>query len=73
MRSRLLHQFADEGIDLLQTERGLRTAFQIAAHEAVFHNAYLQRGSTSLIGGAAPYFFAKASTPRMRRTPISPC
>ncbi len=47
----VLHEFADQGIDLLQTEWGLRTAFQIAADEALFLDAHLQRSGTGFLGG----------------------
>jgi hypothetical protein len=49
----ILSQFADQWIDLPQTERGLRTALQIAAHEAIFGNAQLQRRRASTVAGRA--------------------
>ncbi|HET7207770.1 MAG TPA: hypothetical protein VFI95_14430 [Terriglobales bacterium] len=52
----VLHEFADQGIDLLQTERGLRTAFQIPADETVFLNSHLQRGGAGLVGGGSTVF-----------------
>src|SRR6202140_2169917 len=45
----VLHQFADQRIDLLQTEWGLRAAFQIAADEAVFLNSHVQRSGAGFI------------------------
>ena len=45
----ILHQFADQGIDLLQTEWGLWTALPIAADEAVFLHSHLQRGSAGFV------------------------
>jgi hypothetical protein len=49
----ILGQFADEWIDLPQTERSLRAALQIAAHEAVLGNAQLQRRRTDIIASRA--------------------
>ena len=47
----VLHEFADQGIDLLQTEWGLGTTFQItAAHEAIFLDTDVQRGGAGFIG-----------------------
>ena len=45
----VLHQFADQGIDLVQAEWGLRTTFQIAADEAVFMHAHFERGGAGFI------------------------
>src|SRR6266702_3442711 len=45
----VLHQLADQGIDLLQTEWGLRAAFQIAADETVFLHSHFQRSSAGFI------------------------
>ena len=49
----ILGQFADEGIDLAQPQRGLRAALQIAAHEAVLGHAQLQRRGAGLVAGRA--------------------
>jgi hypothetical protein len=49
----ILGQFADEWIDLPQTERSLRAALQIAAYEAVLGNAQLQRRRTGIIASRA--------------------
>jgi len=46
----ILGQFADEWIDLAQTERSLRTAFQIAAHEAILGDAQFQRRGAGIVG-----------------------
>jgi len=50
----VLHQFADQGIDLLQTQWGLWAALQIAADKAVFLHSHVQRGCAGFIdrGGA---------------------
>jgi hypothetical protein len=53
----VLHEFADQGIDLLQTEWGLWAAFQIATHEAVFFHAYLQRCGAGLINRGRTILF----------------
>jgi hypothetical protein len=47
----ILHQFADQRIDLLQTEWGLGTAFQIATNEAVLLDSHLQGGRAGLVDG----------------------
>jgi hypothetical protein len=52
----ILHQFADRGIDLLQTERGLRATFQIAAHEAVFLHSHVERGGAGFLDGSRSVF-----------------
>src|ERR1039458_1242750 len=45
----VLHQLADQGIDLLQTEWGLGAAFQIAADKAIFLDSHFQRSGAGLI------------------------
>jgi len=45
----ILSQFADEGIDLPQSERGRWTALQIAAHEVIRGEAQLQRRRASIV------------------------
>ena len=49
----ILHQFADERIDLAQTQRSLRAALQAASHEAVLGHAQLQGQGAGLVGGRA--------------------
>src|ERR1019366_5392417 len=49
----ILHQFADERIDLAQTQGSLRAALQDASHEAVLGHAQLQGHGTGLVGGRA--------------------
>jgi hypothetical protein len=46
----VLHQLANEGIDLLQTEWGLGAAFQIATNEAIFLDTHFERGGAGFIG-----------------------
>jgi hypothetical protein len=53
----ILHQLADEGIDLLQTEWGWWATLQIAADEAIFLNSHVQRGGASFISGCRAIFF----------------
>jgi hypothetical protein len=45
----VLRQFADQRVDSLQTEWGLRTAFQIAADEAVFLHSHIERSGARFI------------------------
>ena len=45
----ILGQFADQGIDLPQAQRGLRAALQITAHEPVLGHAQLQRRGAGLV------------------------
>jgi hypothetical protein len=45
----VLHQLANQGIHLLQTEWGLRVALQIAADKAVFLHSHLQRSGAGFI------------------------
>src|SRR5271156_1078180 len=47
----ILAEFADEWIDLSQSERSLRTALQIAAYEPILGDAQLQRRRTGIVGG----------------------
>ena len=49
----ILVEFADEWIDLPQREWRLRTAFQIAAYEAILWYAQLQRRRTGIVGSRA--------------------
>ena len=55
----ILAQFADEGIDLLQAQRGLLAALQIAANELVIAHAQLQRRSAGLIASSIAVLFGK--------------
>src|SRR6201987_6202733 len=47
----VVHQFANQGIDLAQTEGGLRPTLKIATHETIFVHAHLQGSGTSFIDG----------------------
>ena len=49
----ILSQFADQWIDLPQTERRLRIALQIAAHEAILGDAQFQRRRTGIVRSCA--------------------
>jgi hypothetical protein len=49
MRSRYCTSSRNQGIDLLQTEWCLWAALQIAADEAIFLDAHLQRGGAGFI------------------------
>ena len=49
----ILAQFADEWIDLLQAQRSLRAALQIAAHEAILGNAQLHRRRAGIVASRA--------------------
>jgi len=49
----ILSQFADEWIDLSQSERSLWTALQIAAHEAILGDAQFQCRRTSTVTSRA--------------------
>jgi hypothetical protein len=55
----VVHQFADQGIDLPQTERGLGTTLKIATHETIFVHAHLQGGGTSFIDGRGAVLFGQ--------------
>jgi hypothetical protein len=57
----ILHEFADERIDLLQAEWGLGATFQIAAHEAIFLDAHLQRSSAGFLERENPEDAAHAN------------
>ena len=45
----VLHQFADEGIDLVQGEWQLRAALEVAAHKVILVDAHFQRRGTGII------------------------
>ena len=49
----ILGQFADQWIDLPQRERSLRSALQIAAHEAILGDAQFQRRRTGIVASCA--------------------
>ena len=49
----ILSQFADEWIDLSQSERSLWTALQIAAHEAILGDAQFQRRRAGIVASCA--------------------
>ena len=49
----ILGQFADERIDLSQTEWRLRAALQIAAHEAILGNAEILRRCAGIFASRA--------------------
>jgi len=68
--SPILGQIADEGSICPQGQRGLRTALQIAAHEAVLGHAETPAPLRMPWSQAEePYFLASESTPMMRRIP----
>jgi hypothetical protein len=45
----VLHEFADKRIDLVQRERELRTALEIAANKAILVHSQLQGSRTGII------------------------
>jgi hypothetical protein len=47
----VVHQFADQGIDLLQAQWSLRMSFQIAAHEAIFVHLQFEGGGAGFLDG----------------------
>jgi hypothetical protein len=49
----ILAQFADKRIDLPQTERSLRAAFQITAHETILGDAQVQCRRASVVRSRA--------------------
>src|SRR6266446_10595013 len=55
----VVHQFADQGIDLAQTERGLRTTLKVAPHETIFVHAHLEGCSASFIDGCGAELFGE--------------
>ena len=55
----VVHQFADQRIDLAQTEGGLRTTLKVATHETIFVHAHLQGGRTSFIDGSGAVLFGE--------------
>ena len=69
----VVDQFADQRVDLAQTEGGLRTTLQVAAHETIFVHAHLEGCGASFIDGGRAIFFGEREDARMRRTPTSPC
>jgi hypothetical protein len=48
----ILHELANQRIDLLQTEWGLWATLQIAADEAIFLNSHVQGRGASFIDGS---------------------
>src|SRR5947208_11867457 len=55
----VVHQFADQGIDLTQTQGGLRTTLKIATHETIFVHAHLEGCCTSFIDGRGAVLFGQ--------------
>jgi len=55
----VVHQFADQGIDLAQTERGLWTTLKVATHETIFVYAHLEGGSASFLDGSGAVLFGE--------------
>src|SRR5258707_10415854 len=55
----VVHQFADQRIDLAQTEGGLRTTLQVAAHETIFVHAHLESCRASFIDSGSAIFFGE--------------
>ena len=68
----VLDQLANERIDLAQ-RAAVRGTFEVAADEAVFLDAHFERGGAGFIDCGGAVLLGQESTPRMRRTPISPC
>src|ERR1039457_7163182 len=60
----VLHQLTDQGIHLLQTERGLRVALQIAPDEAVFLHSHLQRSGAGFIDRRGTVFLGQGENPQ---------
>ena len=55
----VVHQFADQGIDLAQTEGGLWTTLEVATHETIFVHAHLEGCRASFIDGRGAIFFGE--------------
>src|SRR5438876_1381567 len=55
----VVHQFADQGIDLAQTEGGLGTTLEVATHETVFVHAHLEGCRASFIEGSGTILFGE--------------
>ena len=55
----VVHQFADQGIDLAQTEGGLRATLEVAPHETIFVHAHLEGGRASFIDSSDAILFGK--------------
>ena len=55
----VVHQFADQGIDLAQTERGRGTTLEVAPHETIFVHAHLEGCRASFIDGSDAILFGK--------------
>src|SRR6266849_8204072 len=55
----VVHQFADQRIDLAQTEGGLADNAQVAAHETIFVHAHLESCRASFIDGGSAIFFGE--------------
>ena len=55
----VVHQFADQGIDLAQTEGGLGTTLKVATHETIFVHAHLEGGGASFIDGSGAVLFGE--------------
>jgi hypothetical protein len=55
----VMHQFANQGIDLAQTQGGLWTTLEVATHETVFVHAHLEGCRASLIDGSGAILFGE--------------
>src|SRR5579862_1761218 len=55
----VVHQFADQGIDLAPTEGGLQTTLKVATHETVFVHAHLEGCRASFIDGGDAILFGE--------------
>src|SRR5207245_5101837 len=55
----VVHQFADQGIDLTQTQGGLRTTLKVATHETIFVHAHLEGCRASFIDGRGAILFGE--------------
>ncbi len=54
-----MHQFANQGIDLAQTEGCLWTTLQVATHETIFVHAHLEGCRASFIDGSGAMLFCE--------------
>jgi len=55
----VVHQFANQGIDLAQTEGCLWTTLEVATHETIFVHAHFEGCSASLIDGSGAVLFGE--------------
>ena len=55
----VLGQLADQRIDLVQAQRQLRVALQVAAHEAVLIGAHFERGGAGIVDAGNAVFLGQ--------------